>query len=463
MNGLAPPPWRMGAWTEALAASESPGATRDPSASRRPKVLLVSLFHPELVRGGAQQVTYELFQGLRQEGSTDVVLLASIDESSPTLYKSGARITGFDQNENEYLFLSVNYDQWWQKTSSALHLQAFEEFLLTIRPDVVHFHHFLTLGVDLLTLTRRVLPATRIVFTVHEFMSICNADGHMVRKQDRSLCTHASQTRCHQCFPEHSPERFMMRKMWFMRHLQAVDAFTCPSRFMIAHYTRWGLPESKITWVSNGQRNYAAGGRLEAASARRNRFGFFGQYVDVKGIQVILRAVALLRAEGFTEFAVELNGANLRYASPPIRAEIEAFLEAEAARPLDQRIVVDNGSYHVDLLRTRMSRVDWCIVPSIWWEIFGLVISEAWMFGRPVICSNVGGMAERNQHDVWALLFEMGDHRALAETMRRACTEPGLWDRLAAALPEPPAREAMVEGYLQVYGVATTDQPVLVS
>ena len=38
-----------------------------------------------------------------------------------------------------------------------------------------------------------------------------------------------------------------------------------------------------------------------------------------------------------------------------------------------------------------MARVDWSIVPSTWWEIFGLVISEAWMFGKPVICSNRGG------------------------------------------------------------------------
>jgi len=46
-------------------------------------------------------------------------------------------------------------------------------------------------------------------------------------------------------------------------------------------------------------------------------------------------------------------------------------------------------------LRGRMARIDWCIVPSLWWEAFALVISEAWMFGKPVICSNVGAMADR--------------------------------------------------------------------
>jgi glycosyltransferase involved in cell wall biosynthesis len=98
-----------------------------------------------------------------------------------------------------------------------------------------------------------------------------------------------------------------------------------------------------------------------------------------------------------------------------------------------------------------MSRVDWCVVPSVWWEVFGLVISEAWMFRRPVIASDVGGMAERVRHEVGGLLFPMGDARALAATMHRAYTETGLWDRLVAGLPQPPTRETMVEQFADVY------------
>jgi len=416
--------------------------------------LLISLFHPELVRGGAQQIAYELFEGLRERSGVTPVFLAAIDSKIPALYKSGARITGFDGRPDEYVFLSHDYDYWWHKTGSPLHLEALAEFLLQINPQIVHVHHFLMLGIDILTLIRTVLPSCRLVFTCHEFMAICAADGHLVRRTDRSLCTHASQVRCHQCFPDRLPEQFLMRKMWFARHFAQVDAFTCPSRFMIEQFTRWGIPSEKISHVTNGQRNYASAGQLPAASVARNRFGFFGQYVDVKGVQIILRAVALLRAEGFTDFAVDLNGDNLRFASATVREEIETFLAREAERPTEERIVTDRGSYQVSLLASRMSQIDWCIVPSIWWESFGLVVSEAWMFGRPVICSNVGGLAERNQHDVFALLFQIGDARALADTIRRACTEDGLWARLRENLPTPPTRDAMVDGYLGIYGVA---------
>ncbi len=418
------------------------------------KVLLVSLFHPELVRGGAQQICYELFEGLRAVPKVEPVLLASIDDSYPALHKNGARITGFDGRENEFIYLSADYDHLWHKTGSPLHLEAFIEFLETVHPDVVHFHHFLTLGIDLLTVTRRILPDCRIVFTFHEFLAICEARGHMVRTEDKSLCTHASPVRCHQCFPDRAPEQFLMRRMWFMRHLQATDVYTCPSRFMIEHYVRWGLPREKIRHVTNGQRNYSAAVPAPPAPGPKTRFGFFGQLVDAKGVHIVLRAVGLLRGEGFEDFTVELNGDNIRLAGEAVRSEIEAFLAAEQQRPPEERIVAMNGSYQVDQLPTRMARIDWCLVPSIWWEIFGLVISEAWMFGKPVICSDVGGPAERIRHDIDGLHFAMGDARALAETIRRACTEDGLWQRLATAVPEPPQRETMVAGYLETYGVA---------
>ena len=415
------------------------------------KVLLVSLFHPEIVRGGAQQVCYELFQGLQARDDIDVTLLAAVDEQQTALYKSGARITGFDGREGEFLFLSREYDYLWHKTSNSQLLESYAEFLRLLSPDVVHFHHFLLLGIDLLTLTRRVLPEARIVLTLHEFMTICAADGQMLRKTDGSLCSRASAVRCNQCFPDTAPEQFFLREMWMKKHLAHVDVLTTPSRFMIRHFTDWGIDPARIVQVTNGQRDYGRGVAADDEDRPRNRLGFFGQMVDNKGVWVVLQAVEHLRAEGFTDFVVELNGDNRRFASEQRRQELEAFLEAESERPTAEQNVVFNGSYHTDQLAALMARVDWCIVPSVWWETFALVISEAWMFRRPVIASNVGAPGERVRHGVDGLLFQVGDARALARTMRRACTEEGLWDRLVAGIEAPAEREVMVGRFCDVY------------
>ncbi|MCW5717089.1 MAG: glycosyltransferase family 4 protein [Bauldia sp.] len=422
------------------------------SVDPRLKVLVVSLYHPELIRGGAQQVAYELYQGLAATEGIDATLLASADQRWPSLFKSGARITGFDQRPGEYLFLSREYDHWWHRSGNVELVERYCQFLAETKPDVVHFHHFLTLGIDLLSATRRVLPDAKIVFTFHEFLSICNANGQMVRTFDRSLCATASAVRCHQCFPNHSPETFFMRENWLKVHFGAVDRFTVPSAFMIDFYARWGIPRQKLEHVTNGQRLPTPEPEAEpVAPGPRKRFGFFGQLVDNKGVQVIFEAVTRLRMAGFTDFVVEINGDNLVYATPEFRKRFEDFMAEEEARPMEERNVFLNGPYSHDELPRRMKRVDWCIVPSVWWEIFGLVISEAWAFGKPVIASDVGGMAERIGHDRDGLLFAVGDGRALAETMQRAVTEEGLWSKLRAGIRAPATREDMTAAMLRVY------------
>lgn len=415
------------------------------------KILLISLGHPELVLGGSPVVCQELFDELRTREGVECTMLAAVDRDAGDVHQPKAGITGFDGRDGVYLLHQTDFDYWLHRNNEPLLVDRFIGLLRAIEPDVVHFHHFMSIGLDLIGTVRRVLPSSRILLTFHEFAAICAADGHMIRRTDRSLCDRASPVRCHQCLPDRQPDEFMIRKMWMERHLSHVDHFTCPSRFMIEPYVNWGIPRDQISHVTNGQRSRVVRPMLTAPAGPRNRFGFFGLLHDDKGVTVLLRAVSLLRDAGFTRFHVDINGGGIQHASPPVRREIEAFQEAERQLPAPERIVSFNGAYSLDQIQSRMTRVDWTIVPSVWWEIFGLVISEAWMFGRPVICSNVGGMAERVTHEVDGLHFEMGDPASLAATIRRACTEDGLWERLHAAVPEPPTRAAMADGFLALY------------
>ena len=420
--------------------------------SRARKVLLISLGHPDLAQGGSPAVCLELFEALRERGGTECHMLAAVDREAGDAWRPDAGITGFDAREGMYLLHQTGHDPWLHRNNDLRLVEAYADLLTAIAPDVVHFHHFLHIGADLISLTRRVLTACRIVFTFHEFAAICAADGHMVRRTDGALCDRPSPTRCHQCLPSRQPEDVMVRKMWLTRHLSQVDRFTCPGPFMIERYVEWGIPRDRISHVTNGQRSRVTRPLLPPIPGPRARFGYFGQLHDDKGVHVLLRAVNVLREDGFTRFRVDINGGGIQHASSAIRAEIEAFQQAELALPPNERIVFFNGPYSQDRIQSRMAPVDWSIVPSVWWEIFGLVISEAWMFRKPVICSNVGGMAERVTHETDGLHFEMGDPVSLAATIRRAATEDGLWERLSQATPEPPSREAMVEGYLALYG-----------
>ena len=421
------------------------------------KILEISLFHPELVRGGAQQAAYELFLGLRRAGR-DVTLLASADLSGPkALFKPGAIITGFDGRPNEFLFLSDAFDHVWMRNLNIRALHWFEEFLRDRQPDVVHFHHFLTFGLELFLIARRTLPKARLFLTLHEFLAICRADGHMLRTFDKTLCTEASPVRCHQCFPETTPEMFRLREDWIKQGLGVFDGFIAPTEFVRDRYTAWGLPPRRIHVITNAQSDYSelASWKLRppppADRARRhNRFGFFGQLVDVKGLGVVFAALDIFARRYEEELTFEVNGSNLKFASEKFRKQFDDFVSGRHGLP-DRVKIAYNGSYAMTDLPSRMARIDWVLVPSIWWEIFGLVLSEAFMFRRPPIASRIGGLAERVRNEKDGLLFDAGDGSELADIFHRAITEKGLWERLSAASPGVPSVESVVESHLRLF------------
>src|SRR5207249_5874331 len=94
------------------------------------------------------------------------------------------------------------------------------------------------------------------------------------------------------------------------------------------------------------------------------------------------------------------------------------------------------GDYAHEAVPQLMKQVDWVVVPSRWWENSPLVIQEAFQYGKPVICSGIGGMAEKVTDGVNGLHFRAGDPLSLADTIRRAACTPALWEKLRGGIRE---------------------------
>jgi glycosyltransferase involved in cell wall biosynthesis len=161
----------------------------------------------------------------------------------------------------------------------------------------------------------------------------------------------------------------------------------------------------------------------------RNRFGYFGQLNPYKGADVLLKAMQIL-GDDF-DGHLWIFGANLEIQPPEFRDPFQALVAGEAS-------VSFPGPYGRKDLPKLMSRIDWVVVPSLWWETGPIVVWEAFQHGRPVICSDIGGMSEKVTDGVNGLHFRTGDPYDLAETMRRATETPGLWDELHAGVPLEP-------------------------
>jgi glycosyltransferase involved in cell wall biosynthesis len=240
-----------------------------------------------------------------------------------------------------------------------------------------------------------------------------------------------------------------MRKRFIQSHLDLVDVFVAPSDFLRERYVDWGLPPEKIVVEEYG-RTLTVAPAVEDARTKRNTFGYFGQITPFKGVQVVLEAMQrLLGTTGYTDpllLALEaatarettngsgevphvlIHGANLDLQPGTFQNRVKELLEQTRDG------VTFVGRYDHEQQARLMSAVDWVIVPSIWWENSPLVIQEAFHYGRPVICSDIGGMAEKVTHGVDGLHFRAGDAADLARTLEYAVSTPGLWEQLQAGI-----------------------------
>jgi glycosyltransferase involved in cell wall biosynthesis len=77
-----------------------------------------------------------------------------------------------------------------------------------------------------------------------------------------------------------------------------------------------------------------------------------------------------------------------------------------------------------------LAQVDVVVVPSLWYETFCFVISEAFAMGVPVITHNLGALRERVRPGIDGLLVAPGDVEQLAQALQTLHDDPSLLDKL---------------------------------
>ena len=415
------------------------------------KVLYVAHNHPTLHPGGAEAYALELYEGMRATPGVEPVLLARIGSNvaRQRVAHPGTPFGAVNDDPNQYfVFTETEHFDFFTLTSrdKALYSQHLTNFLLAQRPDVVHLQHTHFIGVDLLSQIRRVLPEAKIVYTLHEFLPICHRDGQMVRTFSSELCGESSPRRCHECFPQISEQSFFLRERFVKGHFENVDLFLAPSAQLMDKYLRWGIEPERIEVEEYGRLAPAVRAPAPSQSKAPTNIGFFGQLSRFKGAEVMLDAMALLAED--CDAHLWLHGANLEL-------QTQEFQDEFAARhaTLKDRITF-RGSYDHAELPGLMAELHWVLVPSIWWENSPLVIQEAFFHRRPIICSDVGGMAEKVRDGVDGIHFRRNDAFSLARTIETATANPRLWRSLRDGIREPHAMDTHIARLLNIYDSA---------
>ncbi len=150
----------------------------------------------------------------------------------------------------------------------------------------------------------------------------------------------------------------------------------------------------------------AALGALRAQTDKL-KIVFVGQAVERKGLPLLLRAFEALREHIPTELTV----------IGPSEQELSPLM-------LDMRDVRVLGKVDDETKRLELEAGDVLCAPSLGGESFGMVLTEAFAAGTPVIASDIAGYRDVVRDGVDGVLVPRGDAQTLAETLRDLYEEP---------------------------------------
>jgi glycosyltransferase involved in cell wall biosynthesis len=164
-----------------------------------------------------------------------------------------------------------------------------------------------------------------------------------------------------------------------------------------------------------------------------------------KGIEVLLDAVALLRAQG--------HDVRLRAVGPFETPEYEAEIRGRIER-LKLNDVVELSGFAADV-NAELAQMDLFVLPSLFGEGMPMVVLEAMAAGVPVVASEVEGVPEVILDEWNGVVVRPGNPKRLAEGIERVIGGNLDWSKLREnALVRHRQRfsdESMAEGVASVY------------
>lgn len=402
---------------------------------------LVHQYLPENV-GGTELYTCWLSEALVQQGydiavfyrrSADGTGLTSRLEQSQTIWNARS---GLITPTNR--FLATFHEPALTK--------AFAQVLNEFHPDLVHVQHLMGHPVSYIShLQNRQIP---YVITLWDFWWVC-ANAQLIKNKNQQLCAGPQfYLNCAECalsrlgrswFKPGLPLAAMplaLRNHLLRKVLVGAKALIAPSEFVWHWYRKHGIPANRIHMVAPGVNLDGVVSAREQKPHSPLRFAYLGGISWQKGVHVAVEAFAGL--QGAAE--LWLIGDDTAYPDYTARLRALASPNVYFLGPQDR-----TGVWKM------LAQVDVLIVPSLWYETFAFVISEAFAAGVPVIASALGPLKDRVTNEVDGFLVPPGDILAMRRAMQRFLDEPELWSQLRLGIRFPDSIEKHTRTIGEIY------------
>jgi glycosyltransferase involved in cell wall biosynthesis len=214
-----------------------------------------------------------------------------------------------------------------------------------------------------------------------------------------------------------------------------------PSQAMKELLVRNGVSPEKIFLLPHGIEPLGPVS-IDPLNDRPIRFGFIGSIGLAKGLRVLINALELVSPQENCELHV-FGGVTGKSNNDYLAKSLRNY--NGKAKIINHRFIPHDKLYEA------YKNIDILVVPSIYLEVFGLVVLEAFSAGRPVIVSKSGGPAELVTDGVDGFVVERNNAKALAEAMQKFINNPELIKKMSNQLKKVRTIQEYVSDIEKIY------------
>lgn len=268
-----------------------------------------------------------------------------------------------------------------------------EEIIKDVKPDIIHCHFIDTLTYSIFKCFKNI-PT---VLTIHCNYAVFCPNAWF--KNDKyidcpNLCKHGNFLACIKNDCKNNIEASIRRAIFgyvSYKNFKNINMYITPSEALRQKCLNAdiGIKQEQIVTINN----FISDEQLQTIPNYTNKkyFLYVGRLVKHKGVKYILEAAKDLPRD--IEFHIVGTGEeekNLKEYAKQKNLDNVKFLGYKSGKELQEEY------------QNCIS----IIVPSIWLESFGMINVEAFINGKPVIASKIGGIPEVVDNNINGLLFE---------------------------------------------------------
>lgn len=258
----------------------------------------------------------------------------------------------------------------------------------------------------------------RVVHRISDFFMFCPKYDFLCKNEICEACLHGNYSKAikYKCV---KGSRFGTLLRIFAMKLYAatkvfedVDHFICTCQFSRNKLIEGGIPKNKISCIHT----FIDASTILPCYDDDKYFLFLGRMAHQKGTIYAIEAMKYIKD---TDYVLKITGQITNSAEDQ---EIWNFIKKNG---LEEKVIF-TGFKHGEELQDLISHSTCIVCPAIWYENMPNTVIEAYAYGKPVVASRIGSLAEIVIDGKTGLLFEMKNSKDLSEKLKKFIENPKL-------------------------------------